>query len=80
MGHVTTREGGRVIVDLLMQKRPWTFKEFKDSLGMRGFDLKKLLRALETEKVIIRESYSGVEKFWLNENQAFSYLERLRTS
>ncbi len=76
MGRVLSREDAKKAVNLLREKQPRTFEDFKQALGMRVFELKKLLKNLETEKVIIRESLSGVEKFWLNESQVVNFWGR----
>ncbi len=76
MGRVVSREDTKKAVNLLREKQPRIFQDFKKALGLRDFDLKRLLKNLETEKVVIRESLSGVEKFWLNESQAVNFWGR----
>ncbi len=74
MKRVISREDAKIVVNLLRQKQPRIFEDFRDALGMRAFEIKKLLKALEAEKVIIKESLSGEEKFWLNEAQGVDFL------
>lgn len=76
MRRIISREDAKAIVNLLREKQPRTFEDFSKALGMRPFEIKKLLRALEDEKVLIRESLSGEEKFWLNEEIAVEFFER----
>lgn len=76
MRRVISSEDAKVVIDLLLQKRPRIFDDFNSALGIREFDVRKLLKRLEAEGIIIRESYSGEEKFWLNESQAFDFMRR----
>ncbi len=74
MRRIIRREDGRVVIGLLRQRQPRTFEDFKEAFRMREFEVRRLLKNLEAENVIIRESLSGEEKFWLNEAQAFDFL------
>jgi transcription initiation factor IIE alpha subunit len=76
MKRVISREDAKNIVSLLKERQPRTFDDFKDALGAREFELRKLLKSLESAKVIIRESLSGEEKFWLNTAQGVDFLGR----
>ena len=76
MKRVISREDAKNIVSLLRQRQPRTFDDFKDALRVREFELRKLLQSLESAKIIIRESLSGEEKFWLNEAQGVDFLGR----
>lgn len=76
MKRIITRSDAKKIVNFLMQHQPRTFDDFKEALGAREFELRKLLKSLENEKVIIKESLSGEEKFWLNEAQGLDFLGR----
>lgn len=76
MKRVISREDAKTIVSLLKERQPRTFDDFKEIQGMREFELKKLLQSLENAKVIIRESLSGEEKFWLNEAAGLDFLGR----
>jgi len=73
---MVSRDDAKAIVRLLGERQLQTFDDFKDALGVREFELRKLLRSLEGEKIIIRESMSGEEKFWLNEAQGVDFLGR----
>ncbi len=76
MTRVVSRENSKTAINLLRTKQPRTLEEFKDAIGLREFEIKKLLNGLESKKIIIRETLSGVEKFWLNENQAIDFWGR----
>ncbi|MBU2559664.1 hypothetical protein KKA03_02090 [archaeon] len=69
--HTTSKK----IIGLLQARQPRTFDDFKE-IGLRPFELKKLLNSLVDAKVIIKESGSGVEKYWLNESAALNFLGR----
>jgi transcription initiation factor IIE alpha subunit len=75
MKRTISQEPAKKIVSLLLERQPRTFDDFKE-VGVRSFDLKKLLASLEDAKVIIRESHSGVAKYWLNEAQGIDFLGR----
>jgi transcription initiation factor IIE alpha subunit len=76
MTRIISREEAIAIVSLLKERQPRTFDDFKEIQGMREFELRKLLKSLESAKVIIRESLSGEEKFWLNEAAGLDFLGR----
>lgn len=76
MKRIISQDGAKNIVSLLMKRQPRTFDEFTKALGAREFELRKILKSLEGEKIIIKESLSGEEKFWLNEAQGFDFLGR----
>lgn len=76
MTRVISLEDAKKVINLLRQGQPRTRNYFKEALGTRGFDVDRVLRGLEESGVLIRESLSGQEKFWLNENQAISFLGR----
>lgn len=75
MKRTLTRAQSKKIINLLRQRQPRTLNEFRET-GLRPFDLKKLLKSLVDEKIIIKESASGEEKFWLNEAQGVDFLGR----
>ena len=75
MKRTITHSNSKKIINLLMQHQPRTFDDFKE-IGVRDFELKKLLRSLVDEKIIIKESGSGEEKYWLNEGAALDFLGR----
>ena len=75
MKRLITHSPSKKIINLLRERQPRTLDDFKE-IGMRGFELKKLLKSLESAKVIIKESLSGEEKFWLNEGAAVDFLGR----
>ena len=70
-----TSDDEKKIVCLLMERQPRTLDEFAE-IGKRRFELTKLLKSLEDAKVIIRESGSGKEKYWLNEAADIAFLGR----
>jgi predicted transcriptional regulator len=74
MARVISREEAKTAITLLRQRQPRSLEDFKAVLGKRDFQVQRLLRTLEAEGVIIRESLSGQEKFWLNESQAVAFL------
>ncbi len=76
MKTIVSREDAKTVINMLRLKQPRTFEEFRNALGMRPFEVEKLLRILENTKVIITETLSGEEKFWLNEVQAVDFLGR----
>ncbi len=71
-----TNSHAKSIINLLTAHQPLTFNDFKQALALRPFELKKLLKSLENEKIIIKESGSGEEKYWLNESEALNFLGR----
>jgi transcription initiation factor IIE alpha subunit len=75
MPHIT-HDNAKSIINLLTAHQPLTFNDFKEALKLRSFDLKKLLQSLVDKKVIIKESGSGEEKYWLNEEAALNFLGR----
>ncbi|MEE8423994.1 MAG: hypothetical protein V3S49_05580 [Thermodesulfobacteriota bacterium] len=76
MKRVISSVDAKNIVSLLRERQPRTFDDFTHALGAREFELRKLLKSLESAKIIIRESLSGEEKFWLNEVQGVDFLGR----
>ena len=76
MPHTITHDNAKSVINLLTAHQPLTFNDFKTALKLRTFELKKLLRSLEDANVIIKESLSGEEKFWLNEAQGVDFLGR----
>jgi hypothetical protein len=76
MVRVISRKDAKAVINLLRKKQPRTLKDFVVALGKREFETKKLLKGLDSNKVIIKESLSGDEKYWLNETQAVAFLGR----
>jgi transcription initiation factor IIE alpha subunit len=75
MPHITS-DNAKSVINLLAARQPLTSGDFKQALRLRDFEVKKLLRSLEESKVIIKESGSGRELFWLNESAAIDFLGR----
>lgn len=76
MKRIISREEAKNIVSLLRERQPRTFDDFTRALRTREFEVRKLLKSLESARIIIRESLSGEEKFWLNEAQGVDFLGR----
>lgn len=63
-------------INLLRKAQPRTLDEIVKALGKRGVEVTKIVRSLESKGIILKESLSGEEKYWLTEDGAYGFLGR----